>query len=898
MDVNGLPMWLFSGADGFGLDKAARATSAPQNVHWDQGYGYLRLASQQQQPNIVEDEGFARLMLSQPSPVCDTARTFAWWDDKATNIRASGFAEGATDINAPPEPGEVIVQPSDMALGDDQILLLARNGRVEMVDLRGRYPITKVVTQQFSADMLAPISGGGAWVFDRGRRKLGLLSGLPLRPAALLYRDPAEFQPKELNANPPKVRMLTDATIGASFEGVAIATSTNGQVALLAWETGADAAIFILEEERLKLLGRTKGIKFPWSLSWQGENRIAVLASDGKKPAQQAFLYPVDEIQIPGGDMLPTGKLHFLKNAWPVGFCNGLDESALYLAIPAKPQPELADPPELVRRLIALAGDSYAGQGEVLIGPIDAGADGTVWHRLYCDASVRGACGMTLSFFASDQRLAPVAPAKPKAANWAPHRLGNMPYDDAPITKGAWCDADSEIAGAKSLLTCPAVPDQSGLFTVLLQAADSKVRRITGRYGWIHVKLEGDGRDTPELAAIRIYAGRLSYRDAYLPDFYSESLSGDDACQIGAATPPDFLERYLALFEGPFTEIEGRIAGSWRLTDPATAPGEALPWIASWIGVDDDSSGDLGRMRQSLMAAPHQNRLRGTCGGLLSALEIATGGRVITGGTVDADNPPDRIGRLVIARVADRAIRALLIGTDINGQCVILTGGAVTRGEIVVVEGFRLRRTFATILGADLADEDDPLTLGLAVSGNSFVGDTLMLGEQARPELAALYRADMDFAVDDQAAVRAFFAKLAHRVLILVRNGRDRSELQRLADLAAEHVPAHVEPQLFTANASLIVGAASLVGVDTFLMNEPAVERVRLNRSIIGSGDQIRNEGWLDNRADGPTQRSPRARADGPATVWRGAPFVLSALSSRARDGRDVSQYIWTWEQP
>jgi hypothetical protein len=72
---------------------------------------------------------------------------------------------------------------------------------------------------------------------------------------------------------------------------------------------------------------------------------------------------------------------------------------------------------------------------------------------------------------------------------------------------------------------------------------------------------------------------------------------------------------------------------------------------------------------------------------------------------------------------------------------------------------------------------------------------------------------------------------------------------------------------------------------------------VRLNRTIIGSGDQVRNEGWLDDRADGPTQRAPFAKADGPHTVWRGSSFVLSALRSRARDGRSLNRYIWTWEK-
>ena len=38
------------------------------------------------------------------------------------------------------------------------------------------------------------------------------------------------------------------------------------------------------------------------------------------------------------------------------------------------------------------------------------------------------------------------------------------------------------------------------------------------------------------------------------------------------------------------------------------------------------------------------------------------------------------------------------------------------------------------LLGADLADEDDPLMMGIVASGNSFVGDTLFAGSIGRTD--------------------------------------------------------------------------------------------------------------------------------------------------------------------
>ena len=143
---------------------------------------------------------------------------------------------------------------------------------------------------------------------------------------------------------------------------------------------------------------------------------------------------------------------------------------------------------------------------------------------------------------------------------------------------------------------------------------------------------------------------------------------------------------------------------------------------------------------------------------------------------------------------------------------MVLAGGAVTGGAIVVLEGYRLRRTFATILGADLADENDPLTLGLAASGNSFVGDTLILGDEAQRAFLALFAADLPQSAADRAAVAAFYERLAHRVLVLVRQDDRTVDLRRIAAAAATAAPAHVEASVFAVEQPLIVAASSLVG--------------------------------------------------------------------------------------
>lgn len=891
MDVNGLRCWQVADAAGFGMTAAAPAGLAA-NLDWQAGTRTLRLDKQQEPPAITEDRAYAQAQALKPSPVADPGGSFAWWDGTAATLRAAGFGQGATPIVLPPDTPPGLPQPSDMAFGVDDILYVARNDGVVMTDRRDRFADARVDLAGFRAKRLCPAVDGGVWVLDGVDGELARLTGQPLRRAGYDPAPPDAFSPKEPNPKPPRLKLVKTARLPAGHEGVAIAASAGGQVAVLSWVPGEDAEIHTLEGRRLLRRFALEGVVSPYGLAWMGEDRVAVLVSDGAGPASQAYVY---ELDMPPSETLtarPVGEVHPLPGVWDGGFVNAIGEVPAYPVCDGK-----RDTPVGLRRLRAVSRATYARSGRVMLGPFDAGQAGAVWHRLQIEASIPDHAGLRIWAHADDGGAVPPPPGDPGAPSWSPHIAGSAALESAPDAPVAsWCSTPSEFPFNPGLLACPPVPGQSGRFTVLLQRAGKAVRRVAGRYLYLHLELTGDSLATPIVAAIRVYGSRFSYRDRYLTSLYQERLSGPDADAAGAATPPDFLDRYLGIFEAPLTELEGQVAGSWLLTDPGATPEAALPWLASWIGIQPAKGAANARLRERLRAAPYTARLHGTLGGMLASLELATGGRVVTGGILDPGGHPPRPGQRALAANGDTEVNVLVLDvTGPDGTSTVLTGGAVTRGEIVVVEGYRLRRTFATILGADLQEEDDPLTLGATSSGNSFVGDTLILGDAARREIAALFAADLPQNAADSAAAADFYRRLAWRVMVLVRPSPRTADIARLRDAAHAAAPAHVKTSLVSASRQLIVGAASLVGVDTFLTPAPPVEAVRVGRTRVGGGDRVMGSGRLDTRADGPVTPRPLAVADGPATIRSGTGFVLSAARSEAARGRDIARSIWTW---
>jgi phage tail-like protein len=873
MDANGLHFRMLSNAEDW------LAASTPADVFYDATRRSLRLASRSERTlNVPAASLSAALSKLELAPGArDAFGTRAYWDSLRGQVMATGALAGAVPIFQP----SLDDRPSDLALGVDGVLYLALgSGAVVMLDRRDRWDPVLLRVEGFSAWRVAPDPAGGAWILDRVHRRLARLRGLPFPRRPFSPYAAGAFRPNPENPEPPQLCVYEDPLCPADELPVALACSPAGDLALLTWpDPGSHTRL------RVRRAGEETDFGPPWtlagapraySLAWVADDTVAVLLANPELTEAPVFRVPAPGAQQ-AGSLNPIGDLYPLAGHNGEPFLHGVDLPPHYptrLAEGAPAGPD--DPPAGSAPLHHLSLPSAVRTGwasNLPDRPLDLGQAGTAWHRLYLEADIPLGCGIRILLAASDDGGA--GPPRLDSSEWHEHRFGAIfargasgdsaaadePAVSSPagdrIPCGAWLAIPSEIPLSEGLLACEPQRDRAGLFTVLIQRSQRPVRTLTGRYLWVRAQLIGDGRTGPEIAALRAYAPRFSYLNRYLPQMYRETRFGPDADElipadtVGGATPADFLERFLDNFEGLLTPLEDRISGAYLLTDPDAAPEDALAWLGGWIGISEQPGYNIAQRRRLLREAPRLFRDRGTLNGLRRALDIAT-------------------------------------------------EGAVARREIIVLEDFRLRRTFATILGADLADEEDPLLGGLVVSGNSFVGDTLFLGDEERKEFLALFGAQAIASDEEAKAVQALFDRLAHRVTVLVHQELGVKNLALIRRVVELETPAHVEAKVLTASQRFMVGLASLVGVDTYLVDKPQPGPVRVNRSSLGVRDVLQHPPSLDPRLEaGYYERigSPRPIADPgpPLTKNLNEAFDLDASASSAAPGRKITLYVWTW---
>lgn len=864
MDTNGLKFWMLSEAQHFRL---AGETPA---LHFDLDRRCLRLASQRRQLDFPGNESVANERLRRIPMAEDNYRNYAFWDESSASIMVSGAFDDFVEIYVPPlidEGSDERSRPTDFAIGHDGIFYIAIDSTLIMQDKRERWDDVIITRENFNPWRIAAAADGGMWLLDRENKHLGLLQGQPL-PRLVASRSPElsdQLSACQKNPAPPRIQILEQSLWPEDETPVALAANRHNDVVILSWNAEGSAFVRLLKRNidtgvAVSEAIRLNGVRYPYSIKWHGSDNIAVLvvgateapvyslvaAKPGASAEAESFT------QSEPSSVWPNGELFPLKNHYSNGpFVHTLGQDAQY---PILNNEENTLGSKTLRKLsfpfFATQGYAFQNIHRQLIDSTDPSME---WHRLFIEAIIPKGCGVRIWLAATDERRDPETLA---ANQWFEHRCGlqyqSQAKSDIPVA--VWEPVASDIPHHPGFLPCDREKDIAGLFSLLIQRQNKKVRTLKGRYLHLHIELTGTGRTTPEIYALRAYGSRFSYVNNYLPELYHETISDSEADEDGASSPADFMGRFVGNFEGILTRIEDSIANAHRLTQPETTHKDGLDWLASWSGIEFDDALSEQQKRELIRLTPQLNRWRGTLRGFKLAIEKAT-------------------------------------------------QGGISGGDVVVLEDYKLRRTFATIIGADLDDENDPLTAGAAVSGNSYVGDTLFIGDLVgnKKEFLALFDQDLKVTATETKAVNQFFDQLSHRITILVHQQISPQDLGLIDRVARREVPAHVQYRILSASHPFLVGMASLVGVDTYLGLKPIFGKASINHSHISRNDFISGPTSLDPRiADRVSAGATRAIDLRPVAVAADVvenfseDLVLDGSLSRAWPGRTIIEYRWS----
>ncbi|MEV5273389.1 MULTISPECIES: phage tail protein [Streptomyces] len=257
---------------------------------------------------------------------------------------------------------------------------------------------------------------------------------------------------------------------------------------------------------------------------------------------------------------------------------------------------------------------------------LDSGVYRQRWGRLFVDACLPPGTSLAVGFLTADdlptEDGVPQLPHRPPSNMHTP-LLGLppgpplAPADDAERLFGR--DSGNETDGGPAEFSAlyrrgpREVPwsrrDASDPFVTY----EAPVNAPPGRYLWLRLLLTGTPQAAPRIQALRVE--RSGHR-------LLDQLPGIFSAEPRAAA---FLDRFLALVSGPLADLDALAAERQFLLDPAGAPPELLPWLASLIGLTLDGRWPERTRRTMLAEAVDLFRSRGTSTGLSRMLEIYLG---------------------------------------------------------------------------------------------------------------------------------------------------------------------------------------------------------------------------------------------------------------------------------
>ena len=269
----------------------------------------------------------------------------------------------------------------------------------------------------------------------------------------------------------------------------------------------------------------------------------------------------------------------------------------------------------------------YERVGRVTTFRLDSGEYQTVWGRLFIDACIPEGTDVSVHYIALDemgdgQTMPRVAPGDIQHATVRRPDL-SPPIPPLQLVPGRF-DVVNPLhrreSGRELPWTQPPVDDP-------FETYEAPIDAPAGRYLWITLELRGNTKRSARVRCVRAEHPSHDYLRR-LPRTLSRDAS--------AAT---FLLRYLAIFEGFLGEIEARAVDRDLLLDARATPDEALPWLASFLGLvldelwatapapNGQTASDV--RRRYVEEAAWLFRYRGTVPGLKRFIEIYTGVPVV-----------------------------------------------------------------------------------------------------------------------------------------------------------------------------------------------------------------------------------------------------------------------------
>lgn len=334
----------------------------------------------------------------------------------------------------------------------------------------------------------------------------------------------------------------------------------------------------------------------------------------------------------------------------------------------------------------------YEREGRVVTFRLDSGAFQTAWGRLFVDACVPRGAGLRVHCAVSDEPEELASPELPRtpAAN-AGSLTVHRPDLSPPMPPLALVPGLGEVSlplhRRETDLELPWVRRADA---DLFETYEAPVLAPHGRYLWVTLELRGDGRSSPRVRALRAEhpSHDLLRR---LPRVYSREESS-----------AEFLRRYLMPVEGLVDELAGLSFGRRALLDPESAPAEALPWLAGFLGLVLDERWAVEVRRQLIAEAAWLFRFRGTAPGLLRFLEIVLGRRPI----LIEHFRVRGLGGAFAGGSGPLASRAVLGGGFRVGGAVGRPGEAAVDGTGDLADAFKTHaHRFSLVLPVDLDPE-------------------------------------------------------------------------------------------------------------------------------------------------------------------------------------------------